>query len=56
MSALHLATQRCQTLTFTTHWADSADDKLVIFFLFFPEKRILHFSGDNLHEMSNLDS
>ena len=44
-------------LTFTTLWAFSADDKLMIYFLFFPENRIRHFmqivsSGDNLHEMS----
>ena len=31
-------------LTFTTLWVDSVDDKLMIFFLFFPENRILHFS------------
>ena len=42
---------------FTTLWANSADDKLMIFFLFFSENRIWHFtqivsSGDNLHEMS----
>ena len=31
-------------LTFTTIWAISVDDKLVIFFpLFFPENRIWHF-------------
>ena len=45
-------------LTFTTLWADSADDKLMIFFLIFPENRIWHFIqifsyGDNLHEVSN---
>ena len=45
-------------LTFTTLWAFSADDKLMIFFLFFPVNRIWHFMqivswGDNLHEMSN---
>ena len=45
-------------LTFTTLWAFSADNKLMIFFLFFPENRIRHFMqivslGDNLHEMSN---
>ena len=44
------------SLTFTTLWANS-DDKLMIFFLFFPENRIRHFMqtvfiGDNLHEMS----
>ena len=38
-------------------WANSADDKLMIFFLFFPENRMQHFmqivfNGDNLHEMS----
>ena len=46
------------SLTFTTLWAFSADDRLMIFFLFFPENRIWHFMqivslGDNLHEMSN---
>ena len=46
------------TLTFTTLWAFSADDKMMLFFLFFPENRIWHFMqivslGDNLHEMSN---
>ena len=30
-------------LTFTTLWANSADDKLMIFFLFFPGNRIWHF-------------
>ena len=29
--------------TFTTLWATSADNKLMIFFLFFPENRIWHF-------------
>ena len=43
-------------------WANSADDKFMIFFLFFfPENRICHFmqivsTGDNLHEMLNLFS
>ena len=47
------------SLTFIILWANSADDKLMMFFfLFFPDKRILHFmqivsNGDNLHEMSN---
>ena len=27
----------------TTRWANSADDKLVIFIIFFPENRIWHF-------------
>ena len=41
------------TLAFTTLWAFSVDDKLMIFFLFFPEKQDLTFhAGDNLHEMS----
>ena len=44
-------------LTFTTFLANSADDKLIFFFLFFPENRIWHFvqivsTGNNLHEMS----
>ena len=30
-------------LTLTKLWADSADDKFVIFFLFFLENRIWHF-------------
>ena len=30
-------------LTFTTLWAFSADDKMMLFFLFFPENRIWHF-------------
>ena len=30
-------------LIFTTLWANSADDKLVPFFLIFPENRIWHF-------------
>ena len=43
-------------LTFTTLWANSADDKLLFFLL--PEYKIWHFAqivsiGDNLHEMSN---
>ena len=44
-------------IMFTTLWAFSVDDKLMIFFLYFHENRIRHFmlivsSGDNLHEMS----
>ena len=43
------------SLTFSTLWAFSADDKL-IFFLFIPGNRIWHFMqiisiGDNLHEI-----
>ena len=30
-------------LTFTTHWANTAYDKSVVFFLFFPENSIRHF-------------
>ena len=49
-----------EPLTFTTLWTDSADDKLILLFLLFPEKRLWHFmqivskgsKGDNLHEMS----
>ena len=45
------------TLIFTTLWADSEDDKLVIFF---PENRNWLFlqivsSDDNLHKMLNSD-
>ena len=41
-------------LTLTALWADSADDKVMIFVLHFPEKSILYFMqivcwGDNLH-------
>ena len=44
-------------LTFTIFWANSTNDKLMTFFLFFPENRFLTFHancpmGDNLHEMS----
>ena len=42
----------------TTLWANSADNKLMIFFFLFPERRIWFFmqtvsNGDNLHEMSD---
>ena len=45
-------------LTFTNLWANLADNKMVIFFLFFPENRIWQFmqivyNWDTLHEMSN---
>ena len=45
-------------LSLSMLWANSADDKLVIVFLFFQENRIWHFmqivyQEDNLHEMSN---
>ena len=40
-------------LTFTTLWAFSADDKLMIFFLLFSENRIWHFMQIvSLHEIS----
>ena len=47
-------------LSFTTIWTNSTD-KLMAFFVFFPENRIWHFMqivsiGDNLHEMSKLFS
>ena len=42
------------SLTFTTLWTNSADDKLTIFCLFFPENRIWFFLGKlSMHEMSN---
>ena len=46
-------------LTFTTLLANSANDKLVIVFLFFPENRIQHFmqivsSGDFKHFMQTV--
>ena len=44
-------------LTFTTLWANSADDKLMIFLFFFAKKYALKFHANclqrnNLHEMS----
>ena len=47
------------TLTFTSLWANSAEDKLMIFFLFFPEYRIQHFMklspmASDLHEFAFL--
>ena len=35
--------QQSVSLTFTTLWANSADDKLAIFFSYFPENRICLF-------------
>ena len=45
-------------ITFAILWTNSADNKFVNFFLFFPENWIWHFMqivliGDNLHGMSN---
>ena len=56
MEKLHV--DKC-ILTFPNLWASSADEKLVIFFLFIPENKIWHFKqiipiGDNLYETSNL--
>ena len=47
-----------RVLTLTVLWANSADNKLTLFFLFCLGYRILHFtqivsSGDNLHELSD---
>ena len=44
------------TWIFTTRWANSADNKLAIFYLFFLENRIQHFMqiGDHLHEFTKL--
>ena len=44
-------------LTFAIVLANSADNKLIIFFLIFPENRIRHFMqivsiGDNVYEIS----
>ena len=44
-------------LSFTTLWSNSADNKLMIRLLFFPENRLWYFMqivslGDNLHEIS----
>ena len=41
------------SLLITTFWANTADDKLTIFFLFFPEIGSDISIGSNLHEMSN---
>ena len=45
-------------LTFTPLWANSANDKLMIFFSFFQENKIRHFGqivtiGDSLQAVSN---
>ena len=50
-----------KTVTFTTFWKKTTDDKLLTFFLLFPENGIKNFMlivfiGDNLHEMFNPDS
>ena len=64
---IHVVRSANSLLTYTVHrnlltlsmlWSDSADDKLMIFFLFFLGNRIWHFMqivslGDSLHEMSN---
>ena len=52
------------SLTLSTHWGNSADDKLILFFFFFFFFFFFYFSrktryaksleGDNLNEMSNL--
>ena len=46
------------TFTITSPWANSADDKLMTLFVFFPENRIQHFMQivsvrHNVHEISN---
>ena len=56
-TAIDWDNMRDMKLTFNTLWAYSADNKLMTFFLFFPENRFWHFmqigsNGDNLHEMS----
>ena len=47
--------QNTLILTFTSHWANFVDEKLIIFFLIFPRKQDLkfHANGDSLYEMSN---
>ena len=61
---IHCLNMQCKPFTHiscyinTILWANSADDNLIKFFLFFWENRTWHFmqivsSGDNLHEMSN---
>ena len=55
---MYVADSRRSTLTFTTHWAYSAEDKLVIFFRIFARKQDLIFHanylqlpiGENLHD------
>ena len=43
------------SLTFTTLWANSAEDKLMIFYIIFPRKQVLtiHANSPSLHELSN---
>ena len=40
------------SFTFTTLWPNSADKKLVIFFLFFPEKQDLTFHANCLQRLT----
>ena len=49
------ATAHRGNLAFTTLWANSADNKLIIFYIFFSQKIGFDISlqtGDNVHEMS----
>ena len=48
--------QLCGILTLNTLWANSADKKLMIYFLIFPRKQNMSFHANclNLHEMSKL--
>ena len=57
LSLIKLSNYMSKYLTFTTLWANSADNKLMTFFLLFPENENWHFmqtvsNGDNLYEMS----
>ena len=61
-SLYHTKSGKCQkavVLTFITLWANLANDKELIVFLFFPENKVGHFMhivslGDNLHEILKL--
>ena len=46
------------SLTFTTLWANSEDDKLItfIFFLFFFPENMILFSGKNKKNITNMSS
>ena len=48
MGNMTVEVTKLRILTFTTVWANSADDKLMILFLFFPEKGFLTFHSDCL--------
>ena len=52
---MNISLLRLSEINLSTFWANSADDKRVVVFLYFPENRLCYFTqGDSLHEMSKL--